>query len=85
MTAITTPAFRIHALPAEALDRARRTGDPARVVAGGGEPVRCCLRDAEPGEELMGDARLVVPVVLGAFVRAEVTAVPLRALSALWQ
>ncbi|WP_405729241.1 DUF1203 domain-containing protein [Streptomyces sp. NBC_01537] len=53
MTATTTTAFRIHAVPAEALDRARRTGKPTRIVAGGGEPVRCCLRDAEPGEELI--------------------------------
>jgi len=45
--------FQIHALPAEALDRARRTVDPTRIVAGGGEPVRCCLRDAEPGDELL--------------------------------
>jgi Protein of unknown function (DUF1203) len=51
--------FEIHALPADVLAnvRARRVdaaGNPAeRVVATGGEPVRCCLRDAAPGEELL--------------------------------
>lgn len=52
-------AFRIHAIPAEVLD-AVRTGDhstaetPAqRVTAEGGEPVRCCLRNARAGEEMV--------------------------------
>jgi hypothetical protein len=54
-----TPTFRIHALPAEILDGVRAGGPDAsgnpveHVVATGGEPVRCCLRDAEPGGELL--------------------------------
>jgi hypothetical protein len=55
----TTGAFRIDSIPAEVLDRVRATGidtsgNPvARIVADGGNPLRCCLRDAEPGEELI--------------------------------
>jgi hypothetical protein len=51
--------FQIHALPAGVLADVRANGVgvagvPAeRVVATGGEPVRCCLRDAAPGEELL--------------------------------
>jgi hypothetical protein len=51
--------FEIHALPAEVLANVRASGVGAagipaeRVVATGGEPVRCCLRDAAPGEELL--------------------------------
>lgn len=51
--------FQIHALPAEVLANVRASGVGAagipaeRVVATGGEPVRCCLRDATPGEELL--------------------------------
>ncbi|MET7958838.1 DUF1203 domain-containing protein [Micromonospora zamorensis] len=57
MTNSTT--FRVHALPAAALDSVRRTGRDAadRPVearrAAGGEPLRCCLRDAAEGEELL--------------------------------
>ncbi|WCN78749.1 DUF1203 domain-containing protein [Micromonospora sp. LH3U1] len=57
MTNRTT--FRVHALPAAALDTIRRTGRDAAdqpveaLLAGGGEPLRCCLRDAEEGEELV--------------------------------
>ncbi|TNH25251.1 DUF1203 domain-containing protein [Micromonospora orduensis] len=57
MTNSTT--FRVHTLPAAALDTIRRTGrdDAGQRVealpAGGGEPLRCCLRDAEQGEELL--------------------------------
>jgi hypothetical protein len=40
--------FVIHPLPA---DVPRTDGVP--VVAGGGEPLRCCLRDATAGEELV--------------------------------
>jgi hypothetical protein len=53
---ITTTGFRIHALPSELLDdvRAGTYGRPVEpVVADGGNPLRCCLRDSEPGEELL--------------------------------
>ncbi|NYV76401.1 DUF1203 domain-containing protein, partial [Streptomyces sp. UH6] len=49
MTARTTPSFRVHALPASVLDRAREGGPdawgspPERLTAEGGEPLRCCL------------------------------------------
>ncbi len=51
--------FQIHALPADVLANVRASGVGAagipaeRVVATGGEPLRCCLRDAAPGEELL--------------------------------
>lgn len=57
MTNSTT--FRVLALPAGALDTVRRTGRDAddhpveALAAGGGEPLRCCLRDAEAGEALL--------------------------------
>lgn len=56
MTSTTTAAFQVHALPAEALDAVRArgvdvSGHPVEhLVAAGGEPLRCCLRNAEPGE-----------------------------------
>ncbi|MEU5908641.1 DUF1203 domain-containing protein [Micromonospora sp. NPDC047527] len=56
---MTNSTFRVHALPAAALDTVRRTGRDAAdrpvevLAAGGGEPLRCCLRDAEQGEELL--------------------------------
>jgi hypothetical protein len=46
-------AFRIHAIPADVLDRARLGGAAEPLTGGGGEPLRCCLRDAGPGEELI--------------------------------
>jgi hypothetical protein len=52
-------AFRIHALPEQVLETVRSggldaSGNPAeQVVATGGEPVRCCLRDAAEGEALL--------------------------------
>ena len=52
----TTTGFRIHALPSDLLDdvRAGTYGWPVeRVVADGGNPLRCCLRDSRPGEELL--------------------------------
>ncbi|MCX5065096.1 DUF1203 domain-containing protein [Micromonospora lupini] len=55
----TTATFRVHAVPASALDLVRRTGRDAAghpveaCLAGGGEPLRCCLRDAEAGEALL--------------------------------
>lgn len=51
--------FRIHALPADVLAQVRDGGSDVsgssaqRLVAEGGEPVRCCLRDAEAGESLL--------------------------------
>jgi Protein of unknown function (DUF1203) len=58
MTTTTTTGFRIHALPPELLD-AVRAGAYARPVerfasdGGGGDPLRCCLRNPRPGEELI--------------------------------
>lgn len=55
----TRTAFLIRPLPAEVLADLRRTDrdaggqPPERHRAGGGEPLRCCLRDAEPGEPLL--------------------------------
>ncbi|PWR05924.1 DUF1203 domain-containing protein [Micromonospora acroterricola] len=55
----TSTAFRVRALPAATLDTVRRTrrdaaGRPVEALpAGGGEPLRCCLRDAEAGEALL--------------------------------
>jgi hypothetical protein len=49
----------IDGLPAEMLDIVRRGGmdasgnPPVLLVAEGGEPVRCCLRNAREGEELV--------------------------------
>ncbi|WP_232661538.1 DUF1203 domain-containing protein [Pseudonocardia sp. TRM90224] len=54
-----TIAFAVNELPADVLDEVRTTGldasgnAVAHVVAGGGEPLRCCLRNAEGGEELI--------------------------------
>ncbi|TDC15997.1 DUF1203 domain-containing protein [Streptomyces sp. 8K308] len=58
-TTTTTATFRVHALPFEVLEGVRATGLDAfgaraeRLAAEGGEPVRCCLSDARPGEELL--------------------------------
>ncbi|MGZ4595839.1 MAG: DUF1203 domain-containing protein [Actinomycetes bacterium] len=57
----TTVAFRIDPIPAELLEEVRArgvdvAGNPVEYVDaadGGGEPLRCCLRDALPGERLM--------------------------------
>jgi hypothetical protein len=54
-----TTQFRIHAVPPAILDEVRATqrdasgNAPAQVIADGGEPLRCCLRDAAAGEELI--------------------------------
>jgi len=47
--------FSIHAIPAATVDQLRRTAGDASAewVASGGEPVRCCLRDADDGERLL--------------------------------
>ncbi|MCP9945089.1 DUF1203 domain-containing protein [Streptomyces somaliensis] len=57
---VTPPAtFRIHPIPAGELDDVRADGTDAsgnraeHLTAGGGEPLRCCLRDAPPGDELL--------------------------------
>ena len=48
-----------HPVDPTAVDHARRTGTGVngtpveRVTARGGEPVRCCLADATPGDELL--------------------------------
>jgi hypothetical protein len=57
--AASAPTFQIHAIPAEVLEEVRSSGLDAsgnsvlRITADGGSPLRCCLRDAEPGEELI--------------------------------
>ena len=59
MTTTTTTSYVVHALPPERLDEVRASGLDASgtevesVEATGGEPLRCCLRDARPGEPLM--------------------------------
>jgi hypothetical protein len=53
----TKKAFQTHPIPGTVFDEIRASGvDPSgcpieRVVADGGEPLRCCLRDACPGEQ----------------------------------
>jgi hypothetical protein len=59
MTTTSTIAFRVRALPAEVLDSVRASGVDAfgnrveRITAEGGDPLRCCLRNAESGEDLL--------------------------------
>ena len=54
-----TSTYRIHALPDEVLEAVRTagrdvSGNPVEAVtATGGEPLRCCLRDARAGETLL--------------------------------
>jgi len=56
VTAISTIAFEIHAIAGEVLNGLRSSGVDVsghpihHLVAHGGEPLRCCLRDARPGE-----------------------------------
>ena len=51
--------FHIHPIPADVLERVRKSGIDAsgnvieRMQATGGEPLRCCLRNAQPGEPLI--------------------------------
>ena len=51
--------YRIHAVARATLDRVRAGGRDAsgnpveHQVAKGGEPLRCCLRDATAGEEII--------------------------------
>jgi Protein of unknown function (DUF1203) len=59
MTTPRSSRFRVHAISGDSLQRVRRTGldvsgtPVEHVVATGGEPLRCCLRDAEPGTDLI--------------------------------
>jgi hypothetical protein len=56
MTTTKTAGFLIHPIPAEVLAGVRVdvSGHPVEhVVAVGGEPLRCCLRGAARGEELI--------------------------------
>jgi hypothetical protein len=59
MSTTTTTTFRIHVIPDETLRETRSSGvdisgNPIEhLVAEGGEPLRCCLRDAQPGDELI--------------------------------
>jgi hypothetical protein len=54
-----TEAFRIHPIPADLLEHVRSSrldasGNPVEpVTAEGGEPLRCCLRNARAGESLL--------------------------------
>lgn len=55
--ATTSVPFRIHPIPAGVFDEARAHGVDAvsgtpveHLVTDGGEPLRCCLRNALPGE-----------------------------------
>jgi hypothetical protein len=59
MTSTTMIAFQVQALPATVLDDVRATGldvsgQPVELlITEGGEPLRCCLRNARPGEQAM--------------------------------
>jgi hypothetical protein len=56
---VPTTDFRIHPIPEQVLELVRASRRDASgnavepIVAVGGEPLRCCLRDAQPGAELM--------------------------------
>lgn len=60
MATTATTTFRVEAIPVETLELIRATGrDEAgnvpreRVDVDGGSPLRCCLRDALPGERML--------------------------------
>jgi hypothetical protein len=59
MTSTTRIAFQIQPLPSAVLDDARASGVDVSghpivvMITEGGEPLRCCLRNAEPGEQAM--------------------------------
>ncbi|PWU43629.1 DUF1203 domain-containing protein [Micromonospora globispora] len=59
MTTTTRTTYLIQPMPTGVLAEVWRTGRDAagepvqRLTAGGGEPLRCCLRDATPGEPLL--------------------------------
>lgn len=56
MSTAMTASYQIHAIPATVLDNARRSGVDVsgnaveQIISEGGEPLRCCLRDARPDE-----------------------------------
>jgi hypothetical protein len=56
---MTTTTFRIHALGDDVLAPIRSSGRDVSgnpivpLSAAGGEPLRCCLRNARPGEEIL--------------------------------
>ncbi|MFC7535143.1 DUF1203 domain-containing protein [Actinoplanes sp. GCM10030250] len=56
---MTAATYRIDPLPTAPLDNVRATGRDVsgfpveHAAATGGEPLRCCLRDAAPGEALI--------------------------------
>jgi hypothetical protein len=59
MTTSSTISLEIRAIPGETLRRLRAQGHDdhgnpwqSRVDTEGGAPLRCCLRDSEPGEEI---------------------------------
>jgi hypothetical protein len=61
-TTVTTAAptaFRVHTIPEDVLNGARASGTDVsgnpieHMIADGGEPLRCCLRDAEPAEHII--------------------------------
>jgi len=57
LTSTTTAAFLVRALSPDVLDDVRANGMDVsgnaieHLTAAGGEPLRCCLRNAEPGED----------------------------------
>ena len=59
MTTVTSTEFRVHAISPDLLAEVRASGVDVsgipveRRIAGGGEPLRCCLRDAEPSERVL--------------------------------
>jgi hypothetical protein len=58
-TTTTKTNFQIHAIPPEVFDHVRAScvdvsGNPVELLtATGSEPLRCCLRDAEGGEQVI--------------------------------
>jgi hypothetical protein len=57
-TEITIDGLLYQAIPAGVLDAIRaagrdEAGNPLEVVQGAGSPLRCCLREARPGENLL--------------------------------
>jgi len=59
MTSTTSIAFQVQPLPSAVLDDVRATGCDVSghaielLLTEGGEPLRCCLRNAKPGEQAM--------------------------------
>lgn len=59
MTVTKLSSYTIHPIPVTALDEVRSSGvgeggtPVVNLCAVGGEPLRCCLRDAHAGEDIM--------------------------------